>query len=389
LEILCTGEFECTGSAIVAQQQQQFVFNRSSTDLLLSLSSSPEIVSSSEIMTDCYSPFEIIPTPVPSEDGGDEDGNNSKQQQSGSRMKKVKNLKEFLNLTTKSSSSSSSSSCHSSAFEASGESCSSAAGSAPPAVKIWPVSSRIRSQPRCENLDESGGGGDDDSGSNDDDHEIGAAAGGGDHSWPTSDSGHGGGCRSNNSNKQASCSSSMVIPPPMKAEVKTNGQQEEEGEEETSQQQSSSSSSNDSGLDDRDRAAVQLMANNSCEEVTETSKLLPGSGQEEETLPSPDKLGCGHPFLVFLCLTLLLQHRDLIMKQAMDYNELAMYFDKLVRKHNVSRVLNQARAMYSQYLSSFPPPPPQSSAATSSSDYVMPNDTNSDNVAVDLNHSKC
>ena len=33
----------------------------------------------------------------------------------------------------------------------------------------------------------------------------------------------------------------------------------------------------------------------------------------------------------------------------MDYNEMAMHFDKMVRKHNVTRVLNQARQMYAEY----------------------------------------
>lgn len=36
----------------------------------------------------------------------------------------------------------------------------------------------------------------------------------------------------------------------------------------------------------------------------------------------------------------------------MDYNEMAMHFDKMVRKHNVNRVLNQARRMYAEYLKS-------------------------------------
>lgn len=67
-------------------------------------------------------------------------------------------------------------------------------------------------------------------------------------------------------------------------------------------------------------------------------------------LPPPGQLGGGNPFLMFLCLTVLLQHRDYIMRNRMDYNELAMHFDKMVRKHNVNRVLNQARQMYSMYL---------------------------------------
>ncbi|XP_055645071.1 uncharacterized protein LOC129780624 [Toxorhynchites rutilus septentrionalis] len=66
-------------------------------------------------------------------------------------------------------------------------------------------------------------------------------------------------------------------------------------------------------------------------------------------LPPPNEFGGGNPFLMFLCLTILLQHRDYVMKTGMDYNEMAMHFDKMVRKHNVVRVLNQARQMYAEY----------------------------------------
>lgn len=81
---------------------------------------------------------------------------------------------------------------------------------------------------------------------------------------------------------------------------------------------------------------------NSCEEVTEmkTSTLL----------PPPNEFGGGNPFLMFLCLTVLLQHRNHIMSKGMDYNEMAMHFDKMVRKHNVTKVLNQARQMYARYI---------------------------------------
>lgn len=68
------------------------------------------------------------------------------------------------------------------------------------------------------------------------------------------------------------------------------------------------------------------------------------------SLPPPTVFGGGNPFLMFLCLTVLLQHRDFIMRNRMDYNELAMHFDKMVRKHNVNRVLNQARQLYAMYL---------------------------------------
>ncbi|KAJ8970685.1 hypothetical protein NQ314_001066 [Rhamnusium bicolor] len=82
---------------------------------------------------------------------------------------------------------------------------------------------------------------------------------------------------------------------------------------------------------------------NSCEEVTEAIKT-------SSLLPPPNEFGGGNPFLMFLCITLLMQHRDHIISKAMDYNEMAMHFDKMVRKHNVIRVLNQARQMYARYI---------------------------------------
>ncbi|ODN01562.1 TBC1 domain family member 25 [Orchesella cincta] len=75
-----------------------------------------------------------------------------------------------------------------------------------------------------------------------------------------------------------------------------------------------------------------------------------GATRQPSKMPNPETLGGGNPFLMFLCLTLLLQHRDHIMKNRMDYNETAMYFDKMIRKHNVSKVLAHARQMYSNYL---------------------------------------
>ncbi|XP_064632249.1 TBC1 domain family member 25-like isoform X2 [Lineus longissimus] len=67
-------------------------------------------------------------------------------------------------------------------------------------------------------------------------------------------------------------------------------------------------------------------------------------------LPSPDEFGNGNPFLMFLSITLLLQHRDHIMRNNLDYNDLAMHFDKMARKHNVWRVLHQAQSLYAVYL---------------------------------------
>lgn len=81
---------------------------------------------------------------------------------------------------------------------------------------------------------------------------------------------------------------------------------------------------------------------NSCEEVTENVRSA--------FLPPPDEFGGGNPFLMFLCTTVLLQHRDHIIEKGMDYNEMAMHFDKMIRRHNVISVLNQARQMYGSYM---------------------------------------
>ena len=90
----------------------------------------------------------------------------------------------------------------------------------------------------------------------------------------------------------------------------------------------------------------------SVEEATEASPSIdfvkvygkPGK------LPPPSEFGCGNPFLMFLCLTLLLQQRDHIMRHRMDYNDLAMHFDRMVRQHDVHKVLHQAKHMFGEYL---------------------------------------
>lgn len=107
-----------------------------------------------------------------------------------------------------------------------------------------------------------------------------------------------------------------------------------------------------------DNIATSTTANNqdvfideeASEAETETNSVV--LDKEAPSLPCPMEFGGGNPFLMFLCLSLLLQHRNFVMKNNMDYNEMAMHFDKMVRKHNVVRVLNQARRMYADYLKS-------------------------------------
>ncbi|KAJ8411984.1 hypothetical protein AAFF_G00142510 [Aldrovandia affinis] len=70
------------------------------------------------------------------------------------------------------------------------------------------------------------------------------------------------------------------------------------------------------------------------------------------SLPPPQEFGKGNPFMLFLCLSILLEHREHIMKNGCDYNELAMHFDRLVRRHNLARVLQRAKALFADYLQS-------------------------------------
>ena len=38
------------------------------------------------------------------------------------------------------------------------------------------------------------------------------------------------------------------------------------------------------------------------------------------------------------------------MQQQLDYQEIAMYFDKMVRRHNVEKTLGIARKLFAEYL---------------------------------------
>lgn len=89
-----------------------------------------------------------------------------------------------------------------------------------------------------------------------------------------------------------------------------------------------------------------------------TTANTPSSSKADTTsikpcsLPPPQEFGKGNPFMLFLCLSILLEHRDHIIKNSLDYNELAMHFDRLVRRHNLSRVLQRAKALFADYLQS-------------------------------------
>lgn len=115
----------------------------------------------------------------------------------------------------------------------------------------------------------------------------------------------------------------------------------------------SSATSTDSNVDSSSTSDDAAVEPSSCNGKHLTDEFEFGSSfksKDKVILPGPTEFGGGNPFLMFLCISVLTQHRDMIMKSNYDYNEIAMHFDKMVRKHNVNRVLNQARLMYAAYL---------------------------------------
>ena len=72
--------------------------------------------------------------------------------------------------------------------------------------------------------------------------------------------------------------------------------------------------------------------------------------RDPSKLPPPQDFGGGNPFLMYLCFTLITMHREVLIKNGMCYEEIAMHFDRLVRRHNPHRVLHIARQMYTEYL---------------------------------------
>ncbi|XP_074609212.1 TBC1 domain family member 25-like [Acropora palmata] len=99
---------------------------------------------------------------------------------------------------------------------------------------------------------------------------------------------------------------------------------------------------NESDDSDQDESEFSSLTNKPVNQETELLQL-----------PGPYHLGDGNPFVLFMCLAILSIHKDYCMQKKMDYNTLAMYFDKLVRKHDLAKTLTRARTLYNEYLSSF------------------------------------
>ena len=66
--------------------------------------------------------------------------------------------------------------------------------------------------------------------------------------------------------------------------------------------------------------------------------------------PPPKEFGFGNPFLLFGALAMLLQQRDKIIDEKMDFNDIVMLFNDFKCQHNVHKVLKEARQLYEAYV---------------------------------------
>ncbi|KAF7257845.1 hypothetical protein EG68_05180 [Paragonimus skrjabini miyazakii] len=67
-------------------------------------------------------------------------------------------------------------------------------------------------------------------------------------------------------------------------------------------------------------------------------------------LPTPDKFGQGNPFLLFLCLSLLLEYREDLLATVNEASDMIAFYQRKSKQHNLSRVLTRARSHFSAYL---------------------------------------
>ncbi|XP_032125105.1 TBC1 domain family member 25-like [Sapajus apella] len=82
------------------------------------------------------------------------------------------------------------------------------------------------------------------------------------------------------------------------------------------------------------------------------SPLVQEVGSQKDPGKSPQESGQGNPFMLFLCLAILLEHHDHILLNGLDDNELATCLDSFVPKHHLGHVLCCAGALFADYLQS-------------------------------------
>ena len=85
----------------------------------------------------------------------------------------------------------------------------------------------------------------------------------------------------------------------------------------------------------------------------QNSKYFNSDVEQLDPLPHPRFLNDGSPFPLFLCLAILLENRENIIVNKMDYAMVAMFFDKLSRRHDSSKIILRAKSLFFEYIRSF------------------------------------
>ncbi|KAM3177723.1 hypothetical protein ACTXT7_003994 [Hymenolepis weldensis] len=68
-------------------------------------------------------------------------------------------------------------------------------------------------------------------------------------------------------------------------------------------------------------------------------------------LPSPDAMGCGNnPFLLFICLSMILEYSDVIYEEVHEVCDLFHLFQTHNKQHSIWGILNRARSLFDAYL---------------------------------------
>ncbi len=90
-----------------------------------------------------------------------------------------------------------------------------------------------------------------------------------------------------------------------------------------------------------------------CTDTANASSPGPSTTNWLQRLPAGDRtwLDDDNIFLLFVCVSILLAHRTILLKQTnLDEQEISMHFDRYRRRHSAERILSCARALYAQYI---------------------------------------
>ena len=111
-----------------------------------------------------------------------------------------------------------------------------------------------------------------------------------------------------------------------------------------------SSGSLDSGIKTQLPVPLALSSRGSDLQFTLESSDSHHPHPHPSVLPPPEEFGSGNAFLMFAAFTMIEQHRDHIIKNRLDFESIAMLFDRRVRRNDVNKVICNTKIAYENYL---------------------------------------